>query len=245
MADSASPSFQTTRWSLLLRIQGNAGTRGTEAALAQWCSAYWFPLYAFLRRQTSNPQDAEDLTQGFFQHLLRSDLLQRAHPERGRLRSFLLGCLQHFQINQWRKTRAQRRGGESPTLALDALQAEERYRIESEHLACVNPETAFDRQWAHSVLEQAMTQLQSEHPLPADRKRLDLLLPALRLSEADSVDRSRLLEQTGLSEGALKVALHRLRKRYGQILRQIVADTVADPSDAEAELAHLFQCLRG
>ncbi|MEK0445662.1 MAG: hypothetical protein RLZZ399_983 [Verrucomicrobiota bacterium] len=109
----------------------------------------------------------------------------------------------------------------------------------------MDPETAFDRQWAHSVLEQAITKLQSEHPLPADQKRLELLLPALRLSEADSADRRRLQEQTGLSEGALKVALHRLRKRYGQILRQIVADTVLDPSEAEAELAHLFQCLRG
>lgn len=244
MADSASPSFQTTRWSLLLRIQGEAGTPGAESALAQLCSAYWFPLYAFLRRQTSNPQDAEDLTQGFFQHLLRSDLLQRAHPDKGRLRSFLLGCLQHFQVTQWRKTHAQRRGGNSPTLALDSLQAEERYRLESEHLASIDPETVFDRQWAHSVLEQAITQLQSEHPLPAERQRLECLLPALRLSEADSAARSQLMDQTGLSEGALKVALHRLRKRYGQIIRQIVSETVADPAETDAELAHLFQCLR-
>jgi DNA-directed RNA polymerase specialized sigma24 family protein len=244
MTNSASPSFQTTRWSLLLRIQGEAGTPRAEAALAQLCAAYWFPLYAFLRRQTSNPYDAEDLTQGFFQHLLQSNLLQSAHPNKGRLRSFLLGCLQHFQISEWRKTRAQRRGGESSPLALDALQAEERYRLESEQLASEDSASVFDRQWAHSVLEQALTRLQADYPLPEDRARLELLLPALRLVEADSMDRTRLMEQTGLSEVALKVALHRLRKRYGQILRQIVADTVADPSDADAELAHLFQCLR-
>lgn len=240
LLDMDPQSFHTTRWSLVLQLRVDADPARTQAALSELCARYWFPLYAFLRGHAESPEEAEDLTQGFFEHLITSDLLRHADPEKGRLRAFLLGCLKHYRGMQWRKRVALRRGGSDPGIPLDGLAAEERYRVESAYLSVRDPEASFDRQWAFGVLERALDQLRAEHVSGEERRRLESLLPAL----SRPVDRAQLAGEIGMSEGALKVALHRLRKRYGKILREVVAETVLDVAEVDEELAYLMKCLR-
>ena len=164
------------------------------------------------------------------------DLMARAQREKGRFRSFLLGCLKHYLDNEWQKGSAQRRGGHLSPVHLDALAAEERFRVEVAGMS-TNDDTAFDQQWAQGVLEQAVSLLRSEQ---ADAARFELLLPALTGTE----NRTTLIAATGMNDGALKVAIHRLRRRYRELLRQIVADTVESEADVDEELAYLVACLR-
>ena len=229
-------SFHTTRWSLVSRMRDEQDSAAARVALGDLCQRCWFPIYAFVRRNGVAAQDAEDLTQGFFQHLLTHDLMARAQREKGRFRSFLLGCLKHFLDNEWQKSTVQRRGGHLAPVHLDALAAEERYRIEVESMS-TDDDTAFDQQWAQGVLEQAISLLRSEYPDPA---RFELLLPALTGTD----DRAALAAATGMKEGTLKVAIHRLRKRYRELLRQIVTDTVETDAEVDDELDYLVACLR-
>ncbi|MEY5024900.1 MAG: hypothetical protein RLZZ244_428 [Verrucomicrobiota bacterium] len=240
MSPSRHHSFQTTRWSLIRGIQQGADSALAQQSLSEICHRYWFPIYAFLRRGGDSPEDAEDLTQSFFAHLLRLELLDRARAERGRLRSFLLACLKHFRDNQWRRETSQRRGGDARPVSFEILGAEERLRVEQGHAEGGDPEERFDREWAHSVLRQVLESLRAEASTPEEQSRLEALLPAL----SGTPDRTALSQQTGLNENALKVAIHRLRRRYAQILRRVVADSVSDPSEVDSELAHLFACLR-
>lgn len=228
--------FHTTRWSLISQMRHGSDPDGARVALGELCQRCWFPIYAFVRRGGAAAHDAEDLTQGFFQHLLTHDLMTRAQRERGRFRSFLLGCLKHFLDNEWQKGAAQRRGGHLSLVHLDALEAEERYRLEAESLT-TDDDTAFDQQWAQSVLDQAVALLRSEQP---DSARFEQLLPALTGTE----NRDALMETTGMNENALKVAIHRLRKRYRELLRKVVADTVETEAEVDEELAYLVACLR-
>jgi DNA-directed RNA polymerase specialized sigma24 family protein len=229
-------SFHTTRWSLVSRMRDEQDSAAARVALGDLCQRCWFPIYAFVRRSGVGAHDAEDLTQGFFQHLLTHDLMARAQREKGRFRSFLLGCLKHFLDNEWQKSTAQRRGGHLSPVHLDALAAEERYRVEIEAMS-TDDDTAFDQQWAQGVLEQAVALLRSEQ---ADAARFELLLPALTGTD----DRAALIAATGLNEGTLKVAIHRLRRRYRELLWQIVADTVETEADVDEELNYLVACLR-
>jgi DNA-directed RNA polymerase specialized sigma24 family protein len=223
-------SFRTTRWSLVSRVRVPGDDTGARKALGELCERSWFPVYAFVRRSGVSPADAEDLTQGFFQHVLSAGLLGKAQKELGRFRSFLLGCLKNYLGNEWQKSQGQRRGGGAPMLQWDALEAEDRYRVEAEALACED-DTLFDRQWAQDVLKIAMERLRQEQ---ADGLKFEALLPALTGGEVSF---------PALNDGALKVAVHRLRKRYREILRNIVADTV-DEAEVDAELAYLAACLR-
>ena len=229
-------SFHTTRWSLVSRMRDEQDSAAARVALGDLCQRCWFPIYAFVRRSGASTHDAEDLTQGFFQHLLTHDLMARAQREKGRFRSFLLGCLKHYLDNEWQKGSAQRRGGHLSPVHLDALAAEERFRVEVAGMS-TNDDTAFDQQWAQGVLEQAVSLLRSEQ---ADAARFELLLPALTGTE----NRTTLIAATGMNDGALKVAIHRLRRRYRELLRQIVADTVESEADVDEELAYLVACLR-
>jgi DNA-directed RNA polymerase specialized sigma24 family protein len=240
MSDPRHRSFETTRWSLIKGIQQQSDPLQVERSLSEICKRYWFPIYAFVRRGGVSSEDAEDLTQSFFEHLLTGDLLAQAKAERGRLRSFLLACLKHFMGNQRRRDRAQRRGGGAVFASFEGLGAEEFLRVESEGGEGEDLDALFDREWAHRVLEQVLEILRSEFSQGAERVRLEALLPAL----SGNPDRERLMRETGLNEGSLNVAIHRLRRRYGQILRRVVADSVADPAELDAELAHLFACLR-
>lgn len=217
-------------------MRDGADESAARVALGDLCQRCWFPIYAFVRRSGASAHDAEDLTQGFFQHLLTHDLMARAQREKGRFRSFLLGCLKHYLDNEWQKGTAQRRGGHLSPVHLDALAAEERYRVEVEAMS-TDDDTAFDQQWAHDVLEQAVALLRAEQP---DSARFELLLPALTGTE----DRAALVVATGMNDGALKVAIHRLRRRYRELLYQIVADTVETDAEVDDELDYLVACLR-
>ncbi len=236
MFHNSEHSFHTTRWSLVSRLRTQDDESAARVALSELCSRNWFPVYAFIRRMGMSASDAEDATQGFFQHVLTHDLLMKAQRERGRFRSFLLGCLKHFLGNEWQKAQAQRRGGHLAAVHLDALEAEERYHIEVEALS-TSDEEVFDQSWAHGILDTAMLQLRAEQQ---DDGRFDLLARALTGSE----DRATLMQATGMTENALKVTIHRLRKRYRELLRAAVAETVENKAEVDAELAYLVACLR-
>lgn len=229
-------SFHTTRWSLLSQVRSNEDSAEANRALAELCQMNWFPVYAFVRRSGYTADDAEDRVQGFFQHVLTHRLLERADRGQGRFRSFLLGCLKNYLGNEHQKEKAQRRGGHLQAVHLDALEAEERYRLEVEALSMSDQQT-FDQAWAHALLDRALAELRFEQKNLA---QFDLLAPALTGRE----DRAELAARTSMSEPALKVAIHRLRKRYREILRGLVAETVPTAAEVEDELAYLVACLR-
>jgi RNA polymerase sigma-70 factor (ECF subfamily) len=232
----ADHSFHTTRWSLVSKLRGADDQGAARAALEELCKRCWFPIYAFVRRGGVPAHDAEDTTQGFFAHLFSHDLLAQARKEKGRFRSFLLGCLKHYMGNEWQKSGAQRRGGHLMPVHLDALAAEERYQVEVVALS-TDGETVFDQQWAQGVLDQAMSLLRAEQ---SDLERYELLLPAL----TGTGDREDMMRTTGMNDGGLKVAIHRLRRRYRELLRQVVAETVESEAEVDAELDYLVACLR-
>ena len=226
-------SFATTRWSLVL-----AAGAGGSRALAELCRAYWFPLYAFTRRLGHGPHDAEDFTQGFFADLLARDALAGVAAERGRFRSFLLASLKNFLADQRDRARAQKRGGGAPVISFDAVAAEERYALEPAGDGA--PELLFDRAWALAVVERALGRVGDEY---SDQTAVfEALRPLLTGGGAQS-SYAEIGTALGLQEGAVKVAVHRLRKRYAQALRAEIAETLLDPSEAEAELRHLLAVL--
>lgn len=228
--------FQTTRWSFVSQLRLGDDDSAARKVLSLLCQQCWFPVYAFVRRIGITAADAEDLTQGFFQYILTHDLLTQARRERGRFRAYLLACLKHFLGNEWQKQGAQRRGGHLMPIHLDALEAEERYRLEVEALSTSDEQT-YDQTWAQDLLDHAMAKLRAEQPNSA---RFDLLSPALLGLE----DREVLATATGMNENALKVAIHRLRKRYRELLREAVASTVETDAEVDDELAYLIACLR-
>jgi DNA-directed RNA polymerase specialized sigma24 family protein len=229
-------SFHTTRWSLLSQVRSSDNSGEAQRALAELCQRNWFPVYAFVRRTGASAADAEDRVQGFFEHMLSHQLFARADRGQGRFRSFLLGCLKNYLGNQSQKGAAQRRGGHLQAVHLDALEAEERYCLEMESLG-TSDQQAFDQSWAHALLERTLAELRTEQKDPV---HFDLIAPAL----TGQADRAGIAALTGMSDGALKVAIHRLRKRYREILRRLVADTVPTAEEVEEELAYLVACLR-
>jgi RNA polymerase sigma factor (sigma-70 family) len=231
--------FATTHWSLVLQA-GASDTTHARDALAQLCEAYWYPLYAFARRRGYSSQDAQDLTQEFFARLLAGHWLAQADRERGRFRSFLLTAFKHFLANEWNKARTLKRGGGVSIVSLNATSGEERYAREP--LTDAPAETTFDRQWALSVLDTVLAQLEAEY----QRENNGDLFAALKDSLTADRGAQRyadLAARLGRSEGAVGVAVHRLRQRYRKLLRSEVAKTVAEPNEVDEELRHLFHVL--
>jgi RNA polymerase sigma-70 factor (ECF subfamily) len=231
-------AFQATQWSVVLDAAGDDSRAG--AALATLCKAYWRPLYAFARRSGLSPHDAEDATQGFFEHLLSQRALLAVDREKGRFRSFLLASVKNFLSHQREAAGALKRGGGAHMIELDAHDAEERYAIEPAHDD--SPDRLFDRHWARTVLDRAQSRLRSEYDSAGKLPLFDALRPALASARA-ILAYGDLGAALGMSEGALKVAAHRLRERYRAVLRAEVADTVAAPADVDAELRHLIEAL--
>jgi RNA polymerase sigma factor (sigma-70 family) len=246
MPSSASPSpisggareFATTHWSLVLAAGGD--TSGARVAVARLCSLYWYPLYAFARRMGLGTYDAEDATQGCFAHLLRTDGLSKVAREKGRFRSFLLAALKNHLSHERERATAQKRGGGERVVDLDALEAEARYALEPTD--DLSPDRLFDRRWALAVLEQAQERLRSEYDASGKGALFEALRPTLGGARSGPAY-SEIAVKLGLSEGAVKVAVHRLRDRYRGVLRSVVADTVATPVDVDAELRHLIAAL--
>lgn len=235
---SKARSFTTTRWSLV-RAAGEAQGDAARQALETLCTTYWYPLYAYVRRRGHQPAQAQDLTQAFFTQLLEGNVLAIADQERGRFRSFLLKAFKNFIATQRRRDSAQKRGGGLRRRSLDFAAGEERYRLEPADTA--TPERLFERRWALTLLEQALACLREEYESTGRKELFAVLEP--HLHGGDRLPHAQLAARLDMSEGGVKVAAHRLRRRYREILRGQVAETVASPEAVDQELRELLQAL--
>ncbi len=233
--------FTTTHWSVVLAA-GDSAAPGARQALEKLCGSYWFPLYAFVRRQGHSADDAQDSTQQFFAWLIEHKQLRVADAERGRFRSFLLTMLKHFLSDERKKARAQKRGGGQELVSLDAQMAEDRYRLEP--ATDLTPETLFDRRWALTVMEQTVTRLREEY-VAADRAELFEELKHFQAGEEAGRSYAEVATRLGLTECAVKSAIWRLRQRHGDLLREEIAHTVATPAEVDEEIRHLIAVLGG
>lgn len=234
------PAFVTTHWSVVLAAGCSDTTRARDA-LARLCQTYWYPLYTYVRRRGYSPEDAEDLTQQFFARLLERKAMATVSPKKGKFRSFLLGAMNHFLADEWDKARAQKRGG-CKIISLDTAAAEMRYN--QEPAETLTPEKAYDRRWALTLLEEVYRQLQQEY----ERNGKGALFEELRFcltGQRSTIAYADLAKRLGLSESAVKVAVHRLRQRYRKLLRHLIAETVSTPDEAEEELRYLLRALAG
>ena len=232
--------FAKTRWSLVVAA---ADSRHPDcaAALAELCSAYWYPVYAFVRRRGFDPDAAQDLTQGFFAELLEKRSLRAARQERGRFRSFLLAALKFHLSHERERARAQKRGGGKVLVPLELDTAEGRYRLEPEEPA--TPETMFERRWALVLLERVLEGLREELQKSAQPERSLRLVDYL--TDDSAAPRLRqVAAELGMTESAVKVAIHRLRRRFRELLREGVLQTVDDPDKVEDELSYLLAVLQ-
>jgi RNA polymerase sigma-70 factor (ECF subfamily) len=233
--------FSTTHWSVVLAAgRPDAGVSGQ--ALETLCRTYWFPLYGFIRRKGYAPEDAQDLTQEFFARFLEKEYFRRADPQRGRFRSFLLTSLQHFLIHEWHRARAQKRGGGRPLLAWEELSAEGRYQGEA--LSKLEPDQGFDRRWATTLFQRAVSRLQEESAAAGKGEQFKELKCFLA-AEAVPGEYVGVAERLGLTPGAVGVAVHRLRQRYRELVREEIAHTVASPSEVEDEMRYLIGLISG
>ncbi len=233
------PLFATTRWSVIARAKGEPGDEAHDA-LTTLCESYWYPIYAFLRRRAGDAERARDLTQGFFTHLLDKGDLRRADPERGRFRSFLLTAARNYAANVHAAEGALKRGGGEECLSLDFATAEGRFRLEAvEH---ETPEHLFEVAWARALLGRAMDRLRG-HYEDSGRAALFEALQGSLAGLADGTSLAALAAGLGMTEGAVKTALSRLRRRYREHLRAEIAETVADPAEIEDEIRALFAAL--
>ena len=225
--------FATTRWTVVFEAGDQAGARG-GMAMEELCRTYWYPLYAYVRRRGHSREDAEDLTQAFFARLCTGNDLSGLSPERGRFRAFLLAALKHFLANEWDKSQRLKRGGGTTHVPLDCGNAETRYLVEpADHLS---PDRLYDRAWAVTLLERVVARLETLH---ADNPAFPHLKPCLML-DSNLIDHAAAAAALAMSEGAVRVASHRLRRQYRELLRAEIAITLADPARLETELQALL-----
>ena len=230
--------FCTTHWSVVLAA-GNDSTRARHA-LERLCQTYWYPLYAFVRRQGRSPHDSEDLVQAFFTQCLEKNYLSAADQAKGRFRSFLLIALKRFLANEWDKARTRKRGGGTTLISLDALTAEERYALEP--VERLSADRLFERRWALTLLDKVLSRLREEQIAAGRNTVFDLLKDSLTAG-GDGVSYAKLAVRLNMSEGAVKVAVHRLRRRYRELLEAEIANTVASPEEVAAERRYLLSVL--
>lgn len=228
--------FTTTHWSVVLSAQDKDSSNSARA-LESLCRAYWYPLYAFARRAGRNPADAEDLTQGFFARLMEKDYLKSAARDKGRFRTFLLVAFKRYSADEWDRQHAQKRGGFAPIISIDQQLAESRFASEPSHQ--LQPDVLFDRQWASTLLERTLAQLQSEY-VNTGRAKLFELLGGCLAGDESALPYAQIAARLDLTEAAVKMAVHRLRARYRSILSAEVAQTVSSRDEAAEEIRHLF-----
>lgn len=233
--------FATTRWSRVLAA-GHGSTPAAREALATLCEHYWYPLYAYVRRWGYDPDQAQDLTQEFFSRLLEKGLVRDADPSRGRFRSFLLASLKHFLSNERDRAAAVKRGGRAVVLPLEIETAEGRYSLEPPDAE--TPDRVYERRWAMTLLGRTRARLRAEF---AGKGKAELFarLEGYLTGDAETMAYADLAVALSMSEGAVKVAVHRLRRRFGALLRQEIGDTVTDPKQVDDEIRELFRVLRG
>jgi RNA polymerase sigma factor (sigma-70 family) len=233
--------FATTHWSVVMAA-GKGHSAQAADALEKLCRTYWFPLYTFVRRHISEAHDAEDLTQEFFTRFLAKEYFGRADPALGRFRSFLLACLKNFLSEQQRQARRLKRGGGQTTISWDSQTAEERYRLEPADP--VTAEQVYDRRWALTLLETVLARLADEQSA-AGKERVFAQLKDYLWGETRETSYGEMAERLGMTEGAVKVTVHRLRRRLRDLLREEVSHTVAADAEIDEELRHLIGAIRG
>lgn len=231
--------FATTHWSVVIAA-GREESHKSAEAMERLCHAYWYPLYAFVRRLGHAPQDAQDLTQGFFVHLLETNLVGKAQREKGKFRSFLLASFKNFIASERDRANALKRGGGRVVISLDEQAAEQRLAEELKY--DLDPETLYERTWALAVLEQALDLLEQDYAA-SGKVPVFHQLQIFLLGEKVPLTYSAVAESLGTSEGAVKMMVQRLRRRYRECLRAVVANTVATSSEIDDELRHLVQVL--
>ena len=221
---------------------GRNDTPCAQAALGKLCQTYWYPLYAYVRRRGHSVEDAQDSTQEFFSRLLADNWVGRANPAKGRFRTFLLTALNRFLANEWDRAHARKRGGGVAAVPLDTALAESRYCADTQN--GLAPDRLYDRQWAMTLLDRALARLEAEHQQAGKSAEFDVLSTALT-AERGAIPSATMAAQLGLSEPATRMAVHRLRKRFREVFREEIAQTVADPPEVEAEVRHLLAALAG
>ena len=232
--------FDTTHWSLVGAAQSDDASRTrARMALEELCRAYWYPLYAFVRSRGYPAADAQDLTQSFFARFIETAGFASADRERGRFRTYLLGAMKHFLANEWHRARTKKRGGDVSFLEWDALDPEARYALEPKQSN--DPDTQFDREWALELTARAMEKLRAEWETGGKGGLFAALKGSLT---GDEPARSETAARLGMTEDAIKVAVHRLRQRYSELLRAEIAETVSERSEVDGEMRHLVAVLR-
>lgn len=228
-------SFHSTNWSVVLHA--GLSTDSGRQSLADLCETYWYPLYAFLRRRGANQEDAGDQIQGFFLHLLSSDGIAKADPARGRFRSFLLASLKNFSAAEFRRQSAVQRGGKTQMLSIDDTTGERRYQ--QQHVDVADPELLFEISWVSALLQKVREELKRNYQLAGKQRLYEELSPRLA-GGSSSVGLSEIAARMGTTTGATTMALRRMRQRFGDLLRDEIARTLADPADVETELNYLL-----
>jgi len=231
--------FHTTRWSMVLRARDDAAPDDGEA-MGALCRTYWYPLYALVRRLGRSPHDAQDLTQEFFARLLAGDWLKAAARDKGRFRTFLCVAMKRFLANDWDRRRARKRGGGSIHVPLDAESAERRYH--DEPVDAMSADRIYERRWALTLLQEAMARLRDDYAAQGKQAEFDALKDSLT-AERGAIPYAAKAAAMGISEGAARVAVHRLRRRYREVFRLTVADTVAGEGEIEEEMRHIAAVL--
>lgn len=231
-------SFMTTRWSVVLDASQNS--QSGQAALEQLCRSYWFPVYAFIRRRGSQPHDAEDLTQSFFAHLLAHEVLGKVVRQKGKFRTFLLAALSHFLTNEWEKSQTQKRGGKQQIFSLEQSQSEALYQRGPADNS--SPERLFERQWALTLIDNTLITLRREYQA-AGKGELFARIEAGLTVEVPLIRYTEWGAELGMTDGAVRVALHRLRRRFGAALRSEVSETVSKPEEVDEEIRSLLAAI--
>jgi RNA polymerase sigma-70 factor (ECF subfamily) len=239
LSDASPRCFATTRWSLIVAAR-NGETVEAQQALAALCRAYWYPLYAYIRQQGHSPDEAQDLTQEFFARFLEKDCLDVVDPDKGTFRSFLLAACRHFLANQRDRERAQKRGGSHTTLSLDLGDAEARFGSEPAHT--LTAEKLFERRWALALLQEVLGRLREEYATRGKEALFERLRGFLA-GERQPGGHTGAARELGLTEGAVKVSVHRLRQRYRELLREEIGRTVHDLEAIDDEIRALFEAL--
>jgi RNA polymerase sigma factor (sigma-70 family) len=228
--------FATTQWTVVLAA-GERSTPQSDLALEELCRAYWFPLYAYVRRHGHTKEDAEDLTQAFFADFLKKNYLEKLSAERGRFRAFLLASLKHFLANEWDKSQRQKRGGGLTHVSLDWQTADAQFQIAATNEP--SPDKAFDREWAVALLTRVIERLQKECEVDGRSKQFKQLKIFLTAGKG-ALSHANAARALGMDETAVRVTVHRLRKRYRQLLRDEIVQTLSDPAQVDGEIRALF-----
>jgi RNA polymerase sigma factor (sigma-70 family) len=239
MAYHGPAAFTTTHWSVVLEAQGESAA--AQEALEKLCRTYWRPIYSFVRRQGIRPEEAEDITQGFFALLLERKDLNTVRKEKGRLRSYLLASVKHFQADEWRRAMAEKRGKGKWLIPLEDMR--ERERIDFARSDSLTADQIYERRWALTVLEQVLARLREEYRSAGNMRFFEQMKKML-MDEPDRPAQAEVASEFEMTENAVKQAFYRFRQRYQTLLREEIANTVATPGDIEDELRHLIAAVR-